>query len=111
MHVDWRKFATIVTRLAPIGLEAAGVPPELTGQITHLMVLAETKPGASGPEKKAYVLDALRTSAGITDGFVHPNVQDVDVDQLVAAASAGIDGAISMVNAVKNIPVKAVSPK
>lgn len=104
MKFDLKKFAAIVAQVAPIALMAAGVPPEVTAKVAHLIVIAQTKPGKTGAEKKAFVLDALRTGAGLTDDFHHPDIDDIDEEQLTGAVSEGIDGTIAMVNAVKNIP-------
>jgi len=107
MKFDLKKFAAIVSQVAPIALMAAGVPPEITAKVTHLIVLAQSKPGKSGSEKKAFVLDALKTGASITDDLHNPAIDDIDEEQLTGAVAAGIDGTIAMVDAVKNIPAKA----
>lgn len=108
MKFDLKKFAKIIVQVAPVALTAAGVPPIVTGQLTHLMVLAQSKPGKSGAEKKAFVLDALKTSLSATDELLHPGVTDLNVDEIVSAASNGIDATIQMIDTVHNIPVKAV---
>lgn len=101
---DLKKFASIVMVVAPVALSAAGVPPELTTAVMHLVVAAQSKPGKTGPEKKAYVMDMLQTGGAITNMVEgHPVI---NVPEIVAAVSAGIDGTIAMVDAVKNIPMK-----
>lgn len=105
MHFDLKSFAKNVAKLAPILLPLAGVPPELTGLITHGITTAEHLPGATGAEKKAYVQDLVRTGAQSVNAAAGKTV--VSVDEVDSAVSTGIDAVVSAVKLAHNIPAKA----
>jgi O-phosphoseryl-tRNA(Cys) synthetase len=109
MTFDAKKFGQVAMMLGPQVLLLAGVPAAIVGMITQEIVIAQSIKGASGAEKKAKVLDAVKNGAALTDALVHPDVNDVDEDQLTETVSNGIDAVISTINTVKNIPVKSAA--
>lgn len=105
--VNFKQFAQALSVLGPAILSVAGIPPSVITLVVHGISVAESIPSASGPEKKAKVLDMVKTSLTVGDALVHPDVQDLDVDQIVATTSHGIDTVIDTIHAVANIPKKA----
>lgn len=105
---DLKQFGRAVQMLGPAILTLAGVSPVMIGLATHAIVVAEGIKGATGAEKKAAALELIRTGATAADALVHPDVQDVDVEQITATVSQGIDAVLTTVKTVENIPVKHV---
>jgi hypothetical protein len=99
-----KNFATLVAQLAPIILPIAGVPAALVGLVIHGIIVAENTPHATGPEKKVYAKELVKTAAeGVNAGA---GKILVNADQITGAVGIGIDAVIAAVNTVKNIPVK-----
>lgn len=103
---DFKKWLRAITQLAPIILPLAGVPPQLVPLVLHGMVVAEHLPGATGAEKKMYVMDLIQTGAATTNAAVGHTL--IDPDQVTEAVSAGIDATVKTVNLVHNIPAAPV---
>ena len=101
MGFDWRAFAAIGKLIAPAILAASHVPPALIPLVMHGIELAETDPGKTGAEKKAFVLEAVATGvAGINavkPGLINP--------QWPALVGTGIDLTVNTINAVRRQPV------
>lgn len=106
MKFDLKKFGQALNMLGPAVLMLAGVPAPIIGMVIHGITVAESIKGATGAEKKAKVLELVRTSATTADMIVHPDVTDVDAEQITATVGNGIDAVIATINTVKNIPVK-----
>lgn len=94
----WHKFADIVKTVGPAVLMVIpGVPPALIPLVVHGIVVAESLPGASGAEKKAHVVELVKTGLqGMNAAGVH-----VDADAVSGAVSQGIDATITAVNGIK----------
>lgn len=105
MKFDVKKFAALVSQLGPIILPMAGVPDTMTGLIVHGITIAQQMPGATGAQKKAYVLELVRTGAEGVNAATGKTT--VDSAQITGAVGNGIDAVISAVDTIHNIPVKA----
>lgn len=95
MRFDWKQ---LLMTLAPIGLAAAGVPPVIIPVVLHAMTEAQSIAGASGPEKKAHVLNAVQ-DAGVVlvkIGALSPAEHNAAIEK----TSEGIDTSIALVNRV-----------
>lgn len=97
-----KKWLELVKVLAPVILSVTpGVPPILIPAIVHSIETAEQIPGATGAQKKAAVLDEVRTGLAVTAAVKGAPV--IDTELTVAAVSSGIDAAVNGVNAVHSI--------
>lgn len=95
------KWLELVRTLAPFILAAVpGVPPVLIPAIIHGIQTAEQIPGASGPQKKAAVLDLVST--GITAANTVAGRPLVNKAHVTGAVSAGIDATVNAVNAIRS---------
>ncbi len=111
------QFFSILTAVAPVVLLAVpggAVIAPLVPLILKGIADAQAKPGATGPQKKAYVM-ALVSDAVKATSLVRPGI----LDQVLAieAAGHGIDAVISSINAVQvahaalpGLPVIVVPP-
>lgn len=105
MGFSWAAFAKITELVAPIALQAAGVPVGLVPLVVHGIQLAENTANGipkTGAEKKAIALDAVVTGL---NGVNAAKPGTVNVDELTSVVSNGIDVAVSAVNAAKDIPI------
>lgn len=105
MGFSWGAFEKIAELVAPIVLSAAGVPAPLVPLVVHGIQLAESAGNGavkSGADKKAIAMDAILTGL---NGVNTAKPGTVDVGQLTAVISSGIDDTVAAVNAAKNIPV------
>lgn len=97
MAFSWSTFVNIAKLVAPAALAASGVPPALIPVVVHGIAIAEQCP-ATGPEKKALVLDAVATAvAGIN--AVKPGAVS---ETWPAVVGMGIDATVGAVNAIKH---------
>jgi hypothetical protein len=101
MGFSFSQFVSLLTTIAPVVLLAVpggGLIAPLMPLIVQGIADAHTLPGASGADKKAYVLqlvaDATQATALIKPGTIDPALA-------LQAASHGIDAVITSINAVQ----------
>lgn len=98
MGMDKRKWLSLGTSLLPIILGAVGVPPIVIPLVVHGMQTAEQIEGATGAEKKAHVLDLVKT--GITAMNEGAGRVIADPNRVTSVVSQGIDVGVQTVNLV-----------
>lgn len=104
MKFDLEKFKLLVGLLAPAvliaiphGDQIAPFIPKVTAAITE----AEAIEGATGAEKKAHVLNILRTSVEVGNAA---GKKHLDPAVVTSIAGHGIDAVIETVHAVHKVP-------
>jgi hypothetical protein len=105
MHMDWHKFVQIAEFVGPLALGAAGVPPTATSLVIHSIQIAEqvgSAKGLSGAEKKAIAMDAVTTGLNAVNA-AKPG--SVNVSELTAVVSEGIDVTVKAIEAGQHIPL------
>lgn len=101
MGFDFGKFLQILTTVAPVILLAvpggAALAPVAAVIVTGIAD-AQKKPGATGPEKKAFVLQLVKDA---TEGAVLVKPGAIDPVLVQEAAGHAIDAVIATVHAVQ----------
>lgn len=86
----------LVLRFAPIVLGLIPATAPIAGVVAEGIAAAEALPGATGPDKKAYVMQLAATAVtgvNATGGRVDPAMT-------LAAASSAIDTVVAVVNTI-----------
>lgn len=93
MKFDWHRFAEVVKIVAPAILMAASPAlAPVASVVATAISQAEKIPGASGPEKLAYVQGIVATVA--------PTVPGVDPAAINAALADGIAAVVASTNII-----------
>lgn len=101
MGLDFKKWLGILTAVAPVIMLAVPGGAAFAPLIPSVIVAiadAQQKPGATGVEKKAYVLQIAKDAFSTTN-LVHPGTVDAAV--MLEAVAHGVDAVIGAVNAVQ----------
>lgn len=105
MSFDWKKFARLAEVMAPIIMQASGVPPQFVALAVNGIQVAEAATSGgpkTGAEKKQIAMEAVTLGLQAVNA-AKPGT--VDIPQLTSVVSDGIDLTVRAVNAGKNIPV------
>lgn len=105
MTFNWRKFQQIAEFVAPLVLGVSGVPANVTALVVHSITLAQQigdRKKLSGAEKKALAMDAVATGLAAVN-TAKPGA--VNVDELTAVVSDGIDLTIAAIHAAQKMPL------
>ena len=95
------KWLQLVASFAPYILATIpGLPPFVIPAIVQGIQDVEQIPGASGAQKKATVLDLVKTGLGVVNNATSHKVDPVAA---TAAVSLGIDAVVAAVNVVQQI--------
>jgi hypothetical protein len=101
MKFDLNKFLTLVNALAPVilvnvpgGEKVAPFVPIIAKGI----IAAQQIKGASGPEKRAHVLESLAAGVQVSN---QTGKTAIDEHALTTAAGAGIDAVIGAIHAIE----------
>ena len=98
------KWLQLVEVFAPMVLAAAGVPTSILLPITSAIAEAEQIPGASGPNKKAHVLNITKFAIELAN--IKHGSQVLDPLRVVAAVDEGIDLAVETIDLVHDATVE-----
>lgn len=102
------KWLDAIKTVAPIALSLIpGVPPVLIPLIVHGIETAEKLPGATGPQKKAYVIDLVNSGVAGTNAAAGKQV--IDPVAVSTAVDEGIDTAVAVANAIASAKKKPVA--
>lgn len=100
MKFSLHSFSTLLKVIAPVVLPFVPNGDKLApfvGQIMHGIDEAEQIPGATGPEKKAHVMNIVAIGAGAAGTHV-----TLDQAEVLTTANAGIDAVIGAIKLVQN---------
>jgi hypothetical protein len=110
MKFDFHKFLAVVAQVGPIILAATPggekIPTDLIPKIVGAIGEAQAIKGASGAEKKAHVMNVLRTGVEVANAT---GKVKLDADEIQSVASTGIDNVVATVKIVQGAKV-AVDP-
>jgi hypothetical protein len=105
MKFDLRKFLAVVAQVGPVVLAAVPGGQKIGAiipQVVDAIGEAEQIKGATGAEKKAHVLNVVRTAVNVANSSGRVKLDSAEVE---AVASAGVDAVIGTVHVIDGAKV------
>lgn len=110
MKFNLGKFLAVVAQIGPVILAATPGAEKfapVVGPIVGAIGAAEQLAGASGPEKKAHVLEIAKAAVKTANATGKVQIDEADVEEIVGT---GVDNVIKTIHVIEGAKVEKVAP-